>query len=289
MRTNPYLAQPGFSLIELMIASALSLVLVAGVATVYMSSRQTYNTRDEMSAMQENARNAINALTKHLEHAGYSTPRHLPLDNAFYVDGDPTPVAKNCGGGANSIALADPNDLRHTLDDDTPAGTGDTIGVVFFADDSLANDCGSVATPASCQAQEAPNPEYSRVYNTFYIATPTDEAVPNLFCAGSRGTQPIAVAEGVEAMQFAYGLDEDGNGTVDTYLDATSVSTANRWSEVRAIKAALLMRSREPAFDVAESKDYTLLGTTFNRNDRYQHTVHTAVIYLRNLAVNQGA
>lgn len=280
--------QAGFSLVELMIASALSLILVAGVATIYMSSRQTYNARDEISTMQENARSALGALTKHLEHAGYTTAARLPLDKAFYVDGDAIPTAKSCGGGANSIALASTSDLVKTLDNDSSDSAGDTIGVVFFADNLLAADCGNEMTPVSCQVQEAPNPDYSRVYNTFYVGN-SAEGMPNLFCAGSRGTATTPVAEGVEAMQFAYGIDQDDNGTVDTYLDATEVQAANTWSQVRTIKAALLMRSREPVFNTAEAKDYTLLETTFSRNDRYQRTVHTAVIYLRNLAVNEGA
>ncbi|MFM2319074.1 MAG: hypothetical protein RLZZ215_1695 [Pseudomonadota bacterium] len=279
-------AQAGFSLIELVIATALSLVLVAGVATVYMGSRQTYSARDELSAMQENARTAIRALTKHLEHAGYTTPARLPLDKAFYVDGDPVPAAKNCGDGSNSIVISNTNQLAQTVDNDDPNQFGDRIGVIFFADNALAVDCGNESTPAACQAQTAPNPEYSQIYNTFYIATTA--GIPNLVCAGSRSTDPLEVAEGVEAMQLAYGLDQNTDGTVDNYLDASAVKAANRWDQVRTIKASLLMRSREPVFNTNEARTYTLLGTDYSRNDRYQRTVHTAVIYLRNLAVNEG-
>ncbi|WP_298612553.1 PilW family protein [uncultured Thiothrix sp.] len=278
-------SQQGFSLIELVTASALSLVLVAGVATVYMGSRQTYNARDELSTMQENARSALNALTKHLEHAGYTTAAHFPLTKAFYVDGDAVPAAKSCGGGANSIVI-NPASLVQTTDHNEASGTGDTIGVLFYADSTLGIDCGNEAIPPSCQADVAPNPEYSRIYNSFYVGTVGD--MPNLFCAGSRGNAAIPVAEGVEAMQFAYGLDQNDDGTVDTYLDATAVKAANAWYQVRTIKASVLVRSREPVFNSAEARDYTLLDTTYSRNDRYQRTVHTAVIYLRNLAVHEG-
>lgn len=278
-------SQRGFSIIELVIASALSLVLVAGVATIYMGSRQTYNARDELSTMQENARSAISALTKHLEHAGYTTPTHLPLNKAFYVDGDSAPVARSCGSGASSVEI-NPTALVKTADNDAASGAGDTIGVVFYADSSLSIDCGNSPTPVNCQAQTAPSPEYSRIYNTFYVSTVGD--MPNLFCAGSRSTAALPVAEGVEAMQLAYGLDQNDDGTVDTYLDATAVKAANRWYQVRTIKASVLVRSREPVFNAAEARSYNLLNTTYNRNDRYQRTVHTAVIYLRNLAVNEG-
>jgi prepilin-type N-terminal cleavage/methylation domain-containing protein len=285
MKNRQCFKQRGFSMVELVIASAISLVLVAGIATIYMSSRQTYSARDEISTMQDTARNAISALTKHLEHAGYTTPARLPLNKAFYVDGDSTPVAKSCGG-SSSIAIS-PSALIQTADNDTASGTGDTIGVIFFADATLGTDCGNAATPPGCQVENAPNPEYSRVYNTFYIGAVGD--MPNLFCAGSRGENAVPVAEGVEAMQFAYGLDENDDGTVDTYLDAAAVKAANRWYQVRTIKASLLIRSREPVFNANEARDYTLLNTTYSRNDRYQRTVHNTVIYLRNLAVSEGA
>lgn len=285
MKNRQCFKQRGFSMVELVIASAISLVLVAGIATIYMSSRQTYSARDEISTMQDTARNAISALTKHLEHAGYTTPARLPLNKAFYVDGDSTPVAKSCGG-SSSIAIS-PSALIQTADNDTASGTGDTIGVIFFADATLGTDCGNEPTPPGCQVENAPNPEYSRVYNTFYIGAVGD--MPNLFCAGSRGENAVPVAEGVEAMQFAYGLDENDDGTVDTYLDAAAVKAVNRWYQVRTIKASLLIRSREPVFNANEARDYTLLNTTYSRNDRYQRTVHNTVIYLRNLAVNEGA
>ncbi|MFM2319982.1 MAG: hypothetical protein RLZZ215_2603, partial [Pseudomonadota bacterium] len=41
--------QQGFSLIELMIALVLGLFVIAGLATVYLSSKETYALRDRIS------------------------------------------------------------------------------------------------------------------------------------------------------------------------------------------------------------------------------------------------
>lgn len=274
----------GFSLVELLVAVALSLVLVAGVATVYMGSKQTYNARDELSVMQENARTALGILTRHLEHAGYVTPARLHLDKAFYTAADPTPVAMTCEDGSSN--LADPAALRQTLDDDGNTGAGDTIGITFFADSRLFADCTSTAVPAACRIGAAPSPTHAQVYNSFYVALPGGEAVPNLYCAGSGAVQPVV--EGVENIQFAYGLDTDQDGMVDSYLNAAGVDAAAGWAKVLAIKVALLMRSRAPVFSNAEARTYNLLGVDFTRSDRYQRTVHTAVVYLRNLAIANG-
>ena len=63
--------QRGVSLVELMVALVLSLILVAGVGQIYMGSKQTYRTQDGQSRLQENARYALEVLTRDIRSAGY--------------------------------------------------------------------------------------------------------------------------------------------------------------------------------------------------------------------------
>jgi type IV pilus assembly protein PilW len=62
----------GFSIIELMIAMLLSLVLLAGVGQIYVSSKQSYRVTEEIGRMQENSRFAMDVLTKEIRMAGFS-------------------------------------------------------------------------------------------------------------------------------------------------------------------------------------------------------------------------
>lgn len=62
--------QKGFSLVELMIALALSMLLVLAVGEVYVASKQTYRTQDALSRLQENARYAIETMGYDLRMAG---------------------------------------------------------------------------------------------------------------------------------------------------------------------------------------------------------------------------
>lgn len=64
-------AHSGFSLVELMVAMALSLILLAGVLAIFASSRTTYETTDRLSRIQENGRFALDLLTRDLRSAGY--------------------------------------------------------------------------------------------------------------------------------------------------------------------------------------------------------------------------
>lgn len=70
-KRNALLREAGFSLIELMVAMALSVVLLAGVIEIYINTKQTYNVQEGLSRTQENARFVIDRLTRELSSAGY--------------------------------------------------------------------------------------------------------------------------------------------------------------------------------------------------------------------------
>jgi type IV pilus assembly protein PilW len=61
----------GISLVELMVAMGLSLVLLAGVLTMFASSRSTYETTDRLSRIQETGRFALDTIVRDLRSAGY--------------------------------------------------------------------------------------------------------------------------------------------------------------------------------------------------------------------------
>ena len=65
-------AQRGFSLVELMVAMALSLILLAGVLAIFASSRTTYETTDRLSRLQENGRFALDMIVRDLRGAGFN-------------------------------------------------------------------------------------------------------------------------------------------------------------------------------------------------------------------------
>ena len=67
----PPCRQRGFSLIELLIGSALGLFLLAAVISIYLSAKQTYNIQDRLARMQENARLALRLITHDARMAGY--------------------------------------------------------------------------------------------------------------------------------------------------------------------------------------------------------------------------
>lgn len=64
--------QEGFSLIEMMVAITIGLLLLAGLGTVYLGSRQTFRQQEALARMQEGARYAFEAMTLDIRQAGYT-------------------------------------------------------------------------------------------------------------------------------------------------------------------------------------------------------------------------
>jgi type IV pilus assembly protein PilW len=62
----------GFTIIEIMIALLLSVLLLAGVGQVYLSSKQSYRTAENVARLQESSRFAMDILSKELRMAGFS-------------------------------------------------------------------------------------------------------------------------------------------------------------------------------------------------------------------------
>ncbi len=270
----------GVTLIEMMIAMLLSLILVAGVGTVYVSSKRNYAARDELATMNDNARVALETLRHSLEHAGYATPARLPIGRYFYVSGDADPQAGNCRTlGATAI-----NAMKNMATSNGGANASDTISVRFIGDDTLNVDVLNKALPAGCWGG-LPSITDSLIYNGFRIAT--SGGYPSLMAAGlntNMANQPVV--NGIENMQFLYGIDVNDDGTADRFVNAANVGA--NWEKVVSIKVALLARSLNPVSDTASQPTFNLLDTTYKpaSADRYQRAVYTEVIRLRNVVAD---
>ena len=64
--------QRGFSLVEMMIAMVIGLILIAGVIQIFVSSKQSYRVQDSMGRLQENARFAMDFLSREVRMAGFT-------------------------------------------------------------------------------------------------------------------------------------------------------------------------------------------------------------------------
>ena len=257
--------QSGLSLIELLIAMLIGVFLLAGIANSYISSKKTSVDRDQISLLEDNGRIALESISKIIQHAGYSSqnPNIIP-----FITKASDVASGVCPDGSQSVANAGLFTANQVVGDNA---AGDSIGVVFYGDSNLYKDCSGGKLPVSCRNAQ------TKVFNSFYITGNT------LKCAGSRQSGASVIADGVENMQFLYGVDTNGDDLVDKYINATSLSTNKLWRNVVSIQVALLVRTLKPFKSSSESKTYTLLDQSVtSANDKYERQVFTTTVRLRN-------
>lgn len=93
--------QRGLSLIELMIAMALGLMIIAGLAYTFWAGRQSYRMQDNLSRIQENARTALDTMAQDLRMAGFIGCPGLGASSPYV-----TPVVRALTPPAATFTLA---------------------------------------------------------------------------------------------------------------------------------------------------------------------------------------
>jgi type IV pilus assembly protein PilW len=88
----------GFTLVELLVAMAISGVVMAGIYSAYYSQQKSYVTQEQVSAMQQNLRAAMYYMEREIRLAGYDPARSggfgitdirlKDIDDNLDVDGD---------------------------------------------------------------------------------------------------------------------------------------------------------------------------------------------------------
>jgi len=121
--------QQGMSLVELMIAAVISLLLMAGVGQIFISTKATNTLQNGLSRLQEDSRLALEVLSKNIGQAGFTTD--LNGINAF-----------------NSVNIQENQSENAALGFTTANGTAsDVIEINYVsATDCLGNATGGTAT-----------------------------------------------------------------------------------------------------------------------------------------------
>lgn len=270
--------QLGLSLIEMMIAMLIGIFLLAGISSSYVNSKTSSVKRNQTSVLEDNGRIALETITDILEKTGYTPINAAPMPQQFVNNvGDVISIA--CPGGSNNIV----NPTIITSTSDGGGSDSDTLGVIYHGDAGHFTDCTGNTLPSDCRLLPPPSinaiPVSARIYSSFSV----DDSSSTLKCAGSRSESAEVIAEGVENIQFLYGIDtvDDGQVKVDRYVNASQI--AGSWNNVVSVQVAILVRSLEKVKVTAISKDYTLLDTVVTSpTDRYQREVFSTTVRLRN-------
>ncbi|PAU55674.1 PilW family protein [Pseudomonas indica] len=106
-RSFSFYCSKGLSLVELMVAMALSLIIGAAVIQMFLASKSSYRLQDSMARIQENGRFAVGFLAKDIRMAGFMGCGNID-EITVSVIANPAPIdaANPLGqiiGGVNNI------------------------------------------------------------------------------------------------------------------------------------------------------------------------------------------
>lgn len=126
--------------------------------------------------------------------------------------------------------------------------------------------------------------------SAFYVRNSTVNSTPSLFrkrliTATVSGTGTLKavdeeLAQGVEDLQFLYGVDTDTDGIANRYLVANDALLTD-WKKVVSVQITLSLRSINPVY--LKNTDYTKCdGTTTTYFDKYIHKCMSSTVSVRN-------
>jgi type IV pilus assembly protein PilW len=221
----------GFSLLELLVASALTTLVISGLLTIYLSVKLNSNRQQVLMELQDAARFLQTFLSWRIRQAGFTG----------CVNGK-EPVNQD-----QAIVGYDSGHLPPALQNQVVSGT----------DALIINSCVS-------ESQISQN---SKLVAMAYFIGDTHRtnrqghSILGLFQKPLDGSDREELADGVEQMQIQYGVDV-GSGNSLAYYTAPQVSD---WSKVRGVEINLLLNSVDEVLKKPQS--YYFHGQTTTASD----------------------
>jgi type IV pilus assembly protein PilW len=210
----------GFTLVELMVALAIAVFLLAGLFSIVQNLRNTYTNQQALALLQDQQRFAMTVITDVIQAAGY-------FPNATsYTD-------------ATSLTASAPFGQGQAFAGTHVAGGTDTLGVRYR---TAIND-GVILCDGSTNTTVAPDNLYA---NQFTVVPPVGNVPGQLFCQLNNNA-PVALVSGIQSMTIYYGVKRDAatdDYNVDTYLTADQMDPAgplgSDWANVSSVRVVLV-------------------------------------------------
>ncbi|MEJ1364559.1 MAG: PilW family protein [Candidatus Sedimenticola sp. (ex Thyasira tokunagai)] len=283
----------GFSLVELMVATAIGLLLLFGLGTIYVNNKQLYTMVEQRGRMQENLRFSMDMVTSDLRLANYKGCRHdasLPDDAISGIDGtDETPdemtvrsigtavlaTYSNSSAGGKKFEAVGPHDLKAgDIAIIQNCNAMEAVQVASIEEDSPSSGTDTI-TLTSAPTDPAP-----LVDGTLHrYITKRYHVVGNALALNGEMLIGDGQNDRVENMQILYGQDTNSDAVAESYLAAGAVTN---WDQVISVKIALLLATKEFGSDM-DSNTYPMLDQVINPvDDRRKRNVTVSTIQLRN-------
>jgi len=318
---NTIRAQRGFSLVELMVAMLVGLFVIGGALTVQQRSRATHQVNEVLARMQEKARFAYDVLEADVRTAGFwgqSNDTSLVQNWANDDAAAPTPFLVT--GDCRKNWAVDLGEVVNATNTGVPVPACPTTAAVAGTDYlEMRHASDAVIAPASLQAGRIyvqSDLEHSRLFtgtalpggfgpastthnlvtHGYYVGPSTmvfdntGTAVPALrrLTLVDGGATPAIedqeIIAGIDDFQVQLGLDTDGDGSVNGYVnpDVAGGATIDP-AQILAVRTWLLVRAEQPESGFEDDVTYVYADrAAFTPADGFRRLLISKTTLIRN-------
>lgn len=269
----------GVSLIELMVSLAIGLVLVIALSALFVNSSTLRREVDLSAEVIENGRYGLDVLSRELSQAGFYGPLTLPVGSTAL------PCSTTLSDWADSLAVhvvgvnnaaVGPGCFVRKADTDAvfvQRASTCSVGEAGCEAEAVNNaylqvsECGSeyltkpfvvgaggdatafTLQTKACDGTKAPKRKLIR--RIFYISPANVLSYVDVTLANV--SAPVALVDNIEQMQLEYAVDDNGDGTPDSFS-----STPADWTQVIGVRVWLLARSTGSSANTKNAMDFRM-------------------------------
>lgn len=268
----------GFSLVELLIVMAVGGILIASLASVFVTQSRTYSIHSDIGETQYTAKAVLDYIAKEIRMVGAG----LRDKNYYFKNGTTFTVLSsiNSDTGPDAIRIRGNFQGIYGIISSTAGGNSAgeesikvkyrekavfSVGNYITISDRNNSEIRLITSVSSDKTTvsfaNGDGLTYAHKNGTFfngiqdlrYYVDSTGTLRRNNF--ELNGNQPVL--ENVEDLQFQYGLDTNGDGYVDQWVNNVSDGT-NKVDQVKAIKIWLVVRGNVPDAKFNDTNSYFL-------------------------------
>jgi len=270
----------GYSLVELLVAMAITLVVMAGVYKVYVTQQDTYLIQEQVAEMQQNARIAKYVLMKDIRMAGYNPTRKVN-DGIFLTSFVPRLPGDDLDDGDPNRTSTNSNSIAFTLDDNgngvLDANLDEQIAYRIAGEDLQRFDVANDAWLTVVENIEA---------LAFAYAFEDDGNIIWVIDADdSDADQQLNVKDGNGDGAIDASDDTNGDGVIDGNDAGTLLPTPVDLDKIVAVKIWLLAKTGKSDRRYSRSETYVVGNRIMPRNDQNRRNLVTTTVRCRNMAL----
>lgn len=256
IQPNIFRTQYGFTLLEILIALAISGVVMTGVYSAFKTQQDSYLAQDQIAEAQQNLRAAFYMLSSEIRTAGHD-PNDTANAGITTATASRLTFTRDLWGGEPD---GRDNDANGTVDDEPDRFSGAIEGgaetVTYGFGVGVDNEPDGIVDDLNGDGLQNDIADLGR----------------------DIGANPQRIAENIQSLEFFYTLN-DGTQTI--------APTAAQLDDIRAITVSLLARAENPDRLFTDTVTYRAAsGALWGPfNDNFRRRFQTLTIYCRNMGL----